>query len=164
MEALGIDGKLLLAQLINFGVFLVIFKKFMAKPFFEYIKKQQEIEKQKEGLAKKLAEDEAKMDKVRSDISAKAQKEAAEIIADAKETAKKIEEKARVNSVAELTSMKEQLKKQQAEEEKTLRAEVKKDVLTTSEQLVKAVLKDSLDSKMQSQILENLLKKTDRLN
>ena len=33
MEALGIDPKLLVAQLVNFALFAYVFKRFMYKPF-----------------------------------------------------------------------------------------------------------------------------------
>ncbi|OGK49035.1 hypothetical protein A3A56_03330 [Candidatus Roizmanbacteria bacterium RIFCSPLOWO2_01_FULL_40_32] len=164
MEALGIDGKLLLAQLINFGLFFLIFKKFMAKPFFEFIKKQQEAEKEKDRMTEKMLLEESKMEEREKKIVEKAQKEAAEIIQDAKNSAKKIEEKGRLKAQEEVGMLKAQLKKQLEEEEKVLRDRVKKDVMTTSGELVRLVLRDSLDSKQQSQIVANLLKKADTLN
>jgi F0F1-type ATP synthase membrane subunit b/b' len=40
MENLGIDGKLLSAQLINFILFFIIYKKYIAKPFMAFLKKE----------------------------------------------------------------------------------------------------------------------------
>lgn len=106
MEALGIDGKLLLAQAINFIIFYFIFNKYISKPFSKFLKKEQSIEQEKHELLMKLRsgeeqrlEEETKMKKemkrlaeeeikkartdaehIHAEIVAKAQKEAAEII------------------------------------------------------------------------------------
>jgi len=37
MEGLGVDVKLLIAQVINFLLFFYIFKKYLAKPFQKYL-------------------------------------------------------------------------------------------------------------------------------
>ena len=37
MENLGIDIKLLIAQMINFGLFFFIIKKFVTKPFLNFV-------------------------------------------------------------------------------------------------------------------------------
>lgn len=50
MEKLGIDAKVMLAQIINFILLLVVFKKFVYKPFLEALKSQER--KEKEALAK----------------------------------------------------------------------------------------------------------------
>lgn len=49
MEQLGINGKLLLAQLINFGLFFLLFQKLIAKPFLELLanEKKKDEERQK---------------------------------------------------------------------------------------------------------------------
>ena len=40
MENLGIDIKLLIAQLINFGIFFFIIAKFVAKPFTKFLNEE----------------------------------------------------------------------------------------------------------------------------
>ena len=51
MENLGINVKLIIAQIINFALFFLIYKKFIAKPFVNFIngeKKKEEENKSKE--------------------------------------------------------------------------------------------------------------------
>jgi len=50
MEALGIDIKLIIAQVVNFFLFLILFKKFMAKPFYNYLDKLQRNNEDKEKI------------------------------------------------------------------------------------------------------------------
>ncbi len=60
MEKLGVDLKLLIAQAINFILFFFIVKKYIAKPFSQFLKSEKENEKEKElslQKAKKLEED-----------------------------------------------------------------------------------------------------------
>jgi len=54
MEALGLDIKLLIAQIVNFVIFYFIFKKFIANPLLTYIKKQKEDEKKRHSLTGEL--------------------------------------------------------------------------------------------------------------
>ncbi len=110
MENLGIDIKLLLAQIINFVLFFILFKKFMSTPFLKFLnqerKKDEEkhkalelIKKQEEEIsimehemrknAKKQIDamlEQAKNDaeKIKQDIVAQAQKESDQIIAHGK--------------------------------------------------------------------------------
>jgi F0F1-type ATP synthase membrane subunit b/b' len=54
MENLGIDLKLIVAQLVNFGIFFFVFQKFISKPFLAHLKKKQEEESIRENFASKL--------------------------------------------------------------------------------------------------------------
>src|SRR3989344_4531891 len=60
MEGLGIDLKLLIAQIINFGLFFYVFKRFLAKPFVSFIdeEKQKEAERETSLQKAKKLEDE----------------------------------------------------------------------------------------------------------
>ena len=106
MEALGIDGKLLLAQGINFLIFYFIFNRYIAKPFGKFLKKERQLEEEKNLLMSNLrkgeeqrkeqeiqmkkelrAQTEVEMKKMReqaeamrAEIVTKAEKEASEIL------------------------------------------------------------------------------------
>ncbi len=110
MEALGLDIKLLIAQIVNFAIFYFIFQKFVAKPLLGNIKKQKEDEKKRGDLtisletAKKHIEHDRKnmiaemtqkqselieqsrqyAENLKSDLLAKAQKQADELVANGK--------------------------------------------------------------------------------
>lgn len=108
MEALGLDIKLLLAQIINFGILYFVLKKVLFKPLTKMInmrnKKIQDALKNSEIIEKKLEELEGKERKLlekarekgrveREGIIEVASKEKEEIINNARELAKKEIEK-----------------------------------------------------------------------
>ena len=88
MESLGIDLKLVIAQLINFGILFWLLSKFAYKPIMNLLEERQK--KIEQGLAdaaasaKKLADVESKTAKMLEST----EKEAGKILADAKVTAK----------------------------------------------------------------------------
>ena len=54
MENLGIDGKLLLAQMINFVLFFILAKQFMVKPFTSFLNQERKNEEEKNKMLEKL--------------------------------------------------------------------------------------------------------------
>jgi len=88
MESLGIDLKLVIAQLINFGILFWLLSKFAYKPIMNLLEERQK--KIEQGLAdaaasaKKLADVESKTAKMLEST----EKEADKILSDAKITAK----------------------------------------------------------------------------
>lgn len=164
MEALGIDSKLLVAQMVNFALFFVLFKKFMAKPLMEFIKKNHDIEKEKERLAQKaLAAEQKNAEKVEEELK-KARAEASEIVADAKATAKKVEEQLLKKAQDDVVAMKAKATTQLEQDKKELLAQERDAVVKASSSLVKAVLADVLDKKSQEQIMDAFLKKAKSVN
>jgi len=123
MEKLGIDPKLLIAQLVNFGLFFFIFQKFIAKPFLGFIKDQEKKDREKlvfeenmrkhkeqllidEKKAKETMHKQVQIELSRAKQEAEgikksmleaAKKEADEVLAQAK---RQIDEEARLASVA----------------------------------------------------------------
>lgn len=90
---LGIDIKLLVAQIINFGLLVVILKKFLYGPVIKRIEEDEEklkaAEQQKELLEKEKTEIASYKEKTITDAHQKAKK----IIEEAEDVSKKIKEK-----------------------------------------------------------------------
>ncbi|MBP9691157.1 ATP synthase F0 subunit B [Candidatus Woesebacteria bacterium] len=63
MENLGIDIKLVIAQMVSFAIFYVVFRKFISTPLLKYLKDQKEQEELREKLALDLAERNEKLEK-----------------------------------------------------------------------------------------------------
>lgn len=164
MEALGIDSKLLVAQMVNFALFFVLFKKFMAKPLMEFIKKNHDIEKEKERLAQKaLAAEQKNAEKV-EEVLKKAREEALDIVNDAKATAKKVEEQLLKKAQEDVVALKAKATTQLEQDKKELLAQEHDAVVKASSSLVKTVLADVLDKKSQEQIMDAFLKKAKTVN
>ena len=92
LDNLGVDGPKLIAQLINFGIVLLVLWKFAYKPVLEMLEtRRQKIAQsmdEAEQIKAELAETQAERDKVMAEANAKAEK----LIADAKEAAKQVGE------------------------------------------------------------------------
>jgi len=54
MEKLGVDIKLLIAQITNFILFFIVFKKLVSKPFKNFLDDERKKEELKEKLSDKF--------------------------------------------------------------------------------------------------------------
>jgi len=87
ISKLGIDGKLLIAQIINFGILLFVLKKFLYKPILDILEQRRvKIEK---GLknAERLEGEMGRVKEAREEVLRKANKSAAKILEEARELA-----------------------------------------------------------------------------
>ena len=130
MESLGINLKFLIAQIINFALFLFIFHKFISKPFSAFlndeIKKEQEKQRMFDEIKKKeenIASIEVKArEKVKKeyDAAAKQVKEEvvklkASLVEDAKKSAEEIVSKGRAQIEDEHEKMYKEIRKKVAD-------------------------------------------------
>lgn len=155
LDKLGIDWKLFLAQLINFVVLLFILYRFLYKPVIKMLDKRK---KEIEDNAKKTEILEAKM--VRADLDVKeqlkkAEKDAQQIIHEAREVAKRTKEDTLEEVNKEMRRLKEEAKNQiERERDEALRL-----VLKESESLVKQSVTKVLEAIADGEISKSLEKK-----
>jgi F-type H+-transporting ATPase subunit b len=94
MENLGIDYKLLIAQIVNFGLFFFIFKKFIAKPLAEFVKAEKAKEQEKENIMMAVRKQETEMAKNEEDAKRRLKEESIKALklaqADAEKAAEEI--------------------------------------------------------------------------
>jgi hypothetical protein len=93
MESLGVDIKLLLAQIINFFLFFLIFKKFVAKPFSQFLISEKKKEEEKEKILAELKQKEENFVKEKDKEIKKLNTEQQRMIKELKEEIKKTREK-----------------------------------------------------------------------
>jgi F-type H+-transporting ATPase subunit b len=162
MDALGIDIKLLIAQLINFILFFYIFKRFIAKPFMEYIKRERDAEMKKQNI---LKEAEQRLKETEEDIKSMledAKTQNRSILRDSQEQAEKkykeIIEKAHKDGDIISKKITSEL---EIEREK-LYKDVKKYIISTSIVLSSEVLKEYIDDKKQKEIIKSLTEKVSK--
>ena len=162
MENLGIDLKLLIAQLINFGLFFFIYKKFIAVPFMKLIKDEKkkdeekkkmlaDIEKQKEAIP--LAE------KAAREVIQKKTEESLKAVRQAAEAEKAVLIKKAQEESAEIVK---RAGKQIEEERHQMEKEYKEALAKVSVMTVENTLKDFLTEDMQKQINEKVLSSLER--
>lgn len=164
MEGLGIDIKLLIAQLVNFVLFTFLFARFISKPLMGYIASQKKNEDEKARLMKELEERDAKMDTQVREVLSKATKKAEEVISAAEGTATKkatsIIDDAQAKAMLILKKQEESLDAERGK----LYADVKKHIVTTSEALVEATLKDVLKKQQRQEVMSAVLAEIKKSN
>src|SRR3989344_4050860 len=85
MESLGVDIKLLIAQIINFALFYFIFKRYIAKPFSRFFNLEVEKEKEKEMILQKLKKQEEELIKKETLMRQNLKKESDLVLKNAKQ-------------------------------------------------------------------------------
>lgn len=162
MEGLGIDLKLLIAQIINFGLFFYVFKRFLAKPFVHYIdeEKQKELEREKSfQKAKKLEEEALKKEQ---EALTKVRKEAQEIIKEAKQIAEKLKEEVLAQAQEEVREIKKKAQKQVELEKEAVYADAKEKITKLSFFIVQNALREVLSDDLKKKITERILKNSSK--
>lgn len=162
MEALGVDIKLLVAQVINFVLFLIIFKRFISKPFFNYLNEAQKKEKEKDRIAADLAKQEEKAKEMEHELLKKAKTQATEAIAEAKKTAAAQAAEIIKKAQGDATDIKDKAEKVLGEERKELYSEVKKHVVETSAAIAKSALREYLDENRQHELTKIIMEKASK--
>lgn len=158
MENLGIDPKLIIAQLINFGLFFVVFKKFLAKPFSAFVAKERKEQEEHQAALVKARQLEERLEKQEKEFKERMKKEQARVLDEAKKEAaavrKDLLEQAHIEA--------EEIRKRtlvQLEQEKAELEEAAKDHITRVGMLiVQEALQDVLTEDMRKKITDNIIK------
>lgn len=91
MDALGINGPFLLAQIINFLVIMAILRMFLYQPILNMLEQRREKIRESLSAAETARAEAATRGRENEEIIAKARREAQEIINAAQERAKRVE-------------------------------------------------------------------------
>lgn len=158
MENLGIDGRLLIAQLINFGLFFVVFRKFLAKPFLTYLQDQKTKAVEQEKIFQKANGMESKLAEREKELKDKAKKEAAELLKEAKKSAEAIHHEAISTAQKDADALIEKTKKQLASQEQELMDRLSSQVKELSFAIVNQALKDALTEDVRKTVTESIIK------
>lgn len=158
MENLGIDIKLLIAQLINFGIFFFLIKKFVAKPFTKFLKEERSKDEEKTELLDKLKKSEEAEVINEKKMREKVKKELDLLFAQSKKEAQEIREELIKQAEADAKEIREKNKKLLDEEKNILYREVKDKIVKTSLLIVEKALKESLDEASRKQVTNFIIK------
>lgn len=165
MENLGIDWKLLVAQLINFGVFFVIFKKFVAKPFSRFLSEEKKHEEERAKVMEKAKVMEEALFEKEREWKKKMLRESETSLKRAKELGEKLKKEIIESAHKEAEQVLVKARNQTEEERESLYREVKNRVSELSMFIVTHALNDYLTQeareKITAYILKNLTKDLD---
>lgn len=158
MESLGIDIKLLLAQIINFILFFFIFKKFIAKPFSNFLNLEINKEKEKEKILEDLRTKEENLILKEKKAQEKIKEQFDTAIKNAKKEALIVKDDIIVTSKKEADLIILKGKKQVEDERITMQKEVKRNIVDLSVFLVQKALNNFLTPDLQKKLTQHILK------
>jgi F-type H+-transporting ATPase subunit b len=157
LHNLGIDWKILIAQVINFGVLLFLLTKFLYRPMLTA------LEKRKARIAeslKKADEIEKQRERAEKDYSARlqeAKREAEQIILEAKTSAENVRTQIIADAEAEAATVKASAREQIETERRTLYADVKKTAGKLALFVITKILKEEAGEEYYKKSVERAL-------
>ncbi len=160
MENLGIDPKLLLAQIVNFVIFFIIIKKFIAKPFTRFVDKQKHEELEKERITNDLKKSEEELQIQEIQVKETIRKRENEAVQEAKKQGGIVKNQIIQDAKDDAQDIRKKAKEQIEHERKTLEVNIKKKTVDLSVLLLEKVLKSSLDINQKRKITKDILSKS----
>lgn len=158
MEALGLDIKLMIAQIVNFVLFMILFAKFIAPPFRDFLHKSKIAEEEKDRALHDIQKREEQIIEEQKQVVSEARSKSALILKDAEEQATQKRQEILEKAQKEADEVKKKARVALEDEKKQLYASAKEYIVRTSNNLVESALADIIDSKAQKQILEHVTK------
>jgi len=163
MEALGIEPKLLIAQVVNFFIIVVVLQALLYKPILTILnKRKKEIE---DGLnyTENMRKENEKSEEKKAQMIKEARQEGQRIIEeaqkDAKNEAKKILEETK-KSIADMLS---KGRATLTEEREAMLTQVRKEAVKLAVRIAKQLLSDSISTEIQHKILAKHMKEIENV-
>ncbi len=154
MEKLGINPSLILVQLINFGILVFLLKKFLYKPIINAIKEKrqkiEDIEKDREILAKQKEELEKTRKQILEEASFKSQELLEKTKAEAEEERKKILKRAENEARNIIASAQDEIKR----EKENIQNEIEKKAYEIAKEVIRKILEKNLAKNIQKRIID----------
>ena len=159
MENLGIDLKLITAQIASFVIFYLVFRKFVSHPLIKFLKKQKEQDELRDELATELEKRKETLDKKDRDMDQKRKKEFERALTLGKEEAKEHKMKLIAEAKKESEGIIIDAREQMEEEKSKMYKQIREKIADVSTLIVKAGLKDYLKPEMQKEATKHILEK-----
>ncbi len=157
IEALGINLPALIAQLINFGLLLLLFSVFLYKPLFKVLdERKQRIE---EGM-EASEESKRRLSQTEEDVAKeldKARKEGQELIGQAQQIVARVQEEGREAARAEGEQLLERARNEIQLERDAAISELRREFAGLTISAAERVINQSLDGEQHRQLIEEVL-------
>ncbi|PJC79964.1 hypothetical protein CO008_03465 [Candidatus Roizmanbacteria bacterium CG_4_8_14_3_um_filter_36_12] len=164
MESLGIDIKLLIAQIINFGLFFYVFKKYLAKPFASFMSDEAKLEKEKERIMEDLKKKEEELTTSQNKAKNLMKKELDVALKKVKEDATRLKANLIVEAKKDSQVIIDKGKKQIEVERAEMEREMKKKIVQLTGLVLERSFSSYLSSDMQKEVNKNVLKNLPKLS
>lgn len=158
MEKLGIEPKLLLAQIINFAIIIVVLQKLLYKPILDILNKRKKEIAEGVGLTEKMRLEEEKFKEKQEKALAKAREDALAIIEDAKKQAKDVEKELVADAQKQSAAIIERAKLDAEEVKKAAQASLRKEAVQLATTMTERLLSSILTAKEQHAFIAKRVK------
>ncbi|OGK17374.1 hypothetical protein A2774_04220 [Candidatus Roizmanbacteria bacterium RIFCSPHIGHO2_01_FULL_39_12c] len=158
MDSLGIDVKLLVAQLLNFALFYYVFKRYIAKPFSNFFNLEVEKEKEKERLLEKIKIQEEETIAKEKLMLQKIKQEESEVLKKARSDGENNKKEIIASAKHEAEEIIERTRRQIGDEKKQMTVDLKEQALKMALKIVEKGLNQFLTPEAQRQVTQNILK------
>ncbi len=162
MEQLGIEPKLLFAQIVNFAIIIIVLTKLLYKPILGMLEKRRKEIEAGLLLTEKMKEEEAKLAQKQEKMLLEARKEVKEMIEEGKKQGKEAEKEivaqAQVQAKDIIEKGKIEVERKRKDMEKGLRKEAVDMAAAMTKRLISSVLSQKDQHRLLSDQLKELLK------
>lgn len=160
IDKLGIDLKLLIAQIVNFGILLLILTKLVYKPILNLLDKRKKMIEENVENTQKIEERLEKLEEEKERIMAEASVNAMAAVEKAKKEAEEEKQKILTNAKKEISSLAERYRAQLQEEKAQMVQEIKEEIATlivkSSEKIIRKEFKKEDQARLESAIKDEL--------
>jgi F-type H+-transporting ATPase subunit b len=158
MEALGIDPKMIIAQIINFALLFFLFKKYMVPHLKAFVQKRREEEEKSAMLLSDLQKEKDAMQEERESFNTKLKSERTELLKMATKEADMLKANLVEKNAKEVDGMVSKAKQAIAAEKEQFEKELENKLTTVVANVLDKGFKDILPKTAQSEILEHINK------
>ena len=157
-EAFGLDIKLIIAQIINFGLFLILFKVLLSKPFLKILREEKEKTESFDVREKEMTIKEEALTTAQADMKKELSKERESILAETKKIAE--EEHARIINEAKkgAEKMMAEVREQIESQKKDFDTQITKISIDTSVAMIRKALGNVLTPEVQDKLTDHIIK------
>lgn len=164
MENLGIDIKLIVAQMVSFGVFYFVFMKFISQPLFKFLKKQKEQEELRVKLAEELEQRNAKLEEKDKAMDKERKVALNKAIAASKKDAQIVKNEIITEAKNEAQRIIDTAKAQIESERETMQKNMRKQVAQICVMIVEKALRDYLTPQARKDITKHIIEQAPKAN
>jgi F-type H+-transporting ATPase subunit b len=157
IDKLGIDWKLLIAQVINFGILLFVLHRFAYKPILKMLQKRSQTIEDGLANAKKIEDNLRDSELNKNELLNAARQQGQSIITQAGEQAERTRAERLQAASKEVEDIISRAKQEIVEAKHVMLKEVKQEVADLVIQATEKILQEKLDEKSQAALVENAL-------
>lgn len=157
-EKFGIHANLLIAQMINFGILVLVLYKLAYKPILNILDQRRDKIEKSLKQAKEIEERTHHLQQQVADQLADAKKKADHIIAESKKIGEEARTEILLKANQEMTAMMEKTKADMTAEKENMMSDIKDYIVQTSVMVVEKVLSEKLDEKTRERVVIDSLK------